>query len=154
MHAPTGHPKEGRRGVELFPDVDGLDEHERRALLVWLRGELGQIEIQRRFLHERIDLLQAEVERRWCLRFEALGDGAVELSTASGPHVRPLFAGTGEVPDEPLGGLPDLATTSDPELHALLNALRSREDDVSLKRRELHVRIDMLGPPPGPSDEV
>jgi hypothetical protein len=130
--------------VELFPDVDGLDEHERRALLASFRAELGQIEIQRRFLHERIDLLQAEVERRWCLRVEVLGHGAVELSTASEPHVRPLFAGTGEVPDEPLGGLPDLATTSDLELHQLLHALRSREDDVSLKRRELHVRIDML----------
>jgi hypothetical protein len=131
--------------VDEFLDPDGLDESERRALLAWLRGELGQIEIHRRFLHERIDLLSAELERRWQLRFEVLGDGAVELASGPGPHVRPLFTGTGQVAGEPLGPLGDVATLSDQEIRDERDRYKRQEDDVSLRRRELHVRIDMLG---------
>jgi hypothetical protein len=130
--------------VDEFPDVDSLDERERAALRSWLRCELAEIEIRRRFLHERIDLLQGELRRRWRLRFEALGDEAVSLSTGGAPGRSTFFTGCGAVSVEPLGGLPDLTTLVDGQIKQLIVGLKSREDDVSLRRRELHVRIDML----------
>ena len=130
--------------MDEFPDVDSLDEREREALRSWLRCELAEIEIRRRFLHERIDLLRGELSRRWSLRFEALGDDAASLSAGGAPSLRRFFTGSGAVSFDPLGGLPDLTTLLDGQIKHLIAGLKSREDDVSLRRRELHVRLDML----------
>jgi hypothetical protein len=130
--------------VDEFPDVGSLDERERAALRTWLRSELAEIEIRRRFLHERIDLLRGELRRRWRLRYEALGDDAVSLSAGVAPARPALFTGNGTVSVEPLGGLPDLTILLDGQIRELIAGMKSREDDVSLRRRELHLRIDML----------
>jgi hypothetical protein len=133
--------------VDEFPDVDSLDERERAALRSWLRCELAEIEIRRRFLHERIDLLRGELRRRWSLRFEVLGDDAASLSAVSAggaPSLRRFFTGSGAVSFEPLGGLPDLTTLLDGQIKHLIAGLKAREDDVSLRRRELHLRLDLL----------
>jgi hypothetical protein len=130
--------------MELYEVVGPLDDDERRERRDALERELAQIEIRRRFLHERIDLLHAERLRR----FGKLGDpgalGALAPHPTAAPRRRALFTGTGSVSDEPLGGLPDLRTLGDADLHELIRSLKSREDDVSLQRRILHARIDEL----------
>ena len=92
-------------------------------------------------LHERIDLLRAERVRRLGRLRRA---GLLVVERESPPPPRQLFTGKGEVSTEPLGGLPDVSSLGDDELHALIKFLKSLEDDVSLQRRVLHHRIDAL----------
>jgi len=40
--------------------------------------------------------------------------------------------------------LPDLATLTDDDLRTMIRDLEKEEDDISLKRRELHGRMDIL----------
>jgi anti-sigma-K factor RsiG len=127
--------------MELFQDSEALDEGERQARLAMLRNDLAEIEIRRRFLHERIDLLRAERVRRLGRLRRA---GLLVVDRESPPPPRRLFTGKGEVSTEPLGGLPDVSSLGDDELHALIKFLKSLEDDVSLQRRVLHHRIDAL----------
>lgn len=127
--------------MELFQDGEALDEGERQARLAMLRNDLAEIEIRRRFLHERIDLLRAERVRRLGRLRRA---GMLVVDRESPPPPRRLFTGKGEVSTEPLGGLPDVSSLGDDELHALIKFLKSLEDDVSLQRRVLHHRIDAL----------
>lgn len=127
--------------MDLFDDGEALDEGERKARLAVLRNDLAEIEIRRRFLHERIDLLRAERVRRLGRLRRA---GLLVVDHESSPPPRRLFTGKGEVSTEPLGGLPDVASLGDDELHALIRFLKSLEDDVSLQRRVLHHRIDAL----------
>jgi hypothetical protein len=127
--------------VDLFEDGEPLDERERTARLEVLKHDLAEIEIRRRFLHERIDLLRAERVRRLARLRRA---GLLAVDHASPPLPRRLFTGRGEVSAEPLGGLPDVAALGDDELRALIRFFKSLEDDVSLQRRVLHHRIDAL----------
>jgi hypothetical protein len=127
--------------VDLFEDGEPLDEGERKARLDVLKHDLAEIEIRRRFLHERIDLLRAERVRRLGRLRRA---GLLIVDHAAPPPPRRLFTGLGEVSTEPLGGLPDVTVLGDDELHALIKFLKSLEDDVSLQRRVLHHRIDAL----------
>lgn len=127
--------------MELFQDGETLDEGERQARLAMLRNDLAEIELRRRFLHERIDLLRAERVRRLGRLRRA---GLLVVERESPPPPRRLFTGRGEVSTEPLGGLPDVRSLGDDELHALIKFLKSLEDDVSLQRRVLHHRIDAL----------
>ncbi|HEU0337272.1 MAG TPA: hypothetical protein VFR43_11990 [Gaiellaceae bacterium] len=127
--------------MELFQDGEALDEGERQERLAMLRNDLAEIEIRRRFLHERIDLLRAERVRRLGRLRRA---GMLVVDRESPPPPRRLFTGKGEVSTEPLGGLPDVSSLGDDELHALIKFLKSLEDDVSLQRRVLHHRIDAL----------
>ena len=127
--------------MDLFDDGELLDEGDRTARLAVLRNDLAEIEIRRRFLHERIDLLRAERVRRLGRLRRA---GLLVVDRGSPPPPRKLFTGKGEVSTEPLGGLPDVASLGDDELHALIRFLKSLEDDVSLRRRVLHHRIDAL----------
>jgi hypothetical protein len=127
--------------MELFQDGETLDEGERQARLAMLENDLAEIEIRRRFLHERIDLLRAERVRRLGSLRRA---GLLVVDRESPPPPRRLFTGKGEVSTEPLGGLPDVSSLGDDELRALIKFLKSLEDDVSLQRRVLHHRIDAL----------
>jgi hypothetical protein len=127
--------------VDLFEDGEPLDEGERTARIEVLKHDLAEIEIRRRFLHERIDLLRAERVRRLGRLRRA---GLLAVERPSPVPRRRLFTGKGEVSTEPLGGLPDLASIGDDELHALIRFFKSLEDDVSLQRRVLHYRIDAL----------
>ena len=96
---------------------------------------------RRRRLHDRIDALRDERVGR--LR------GQVEAGTLALPAPaaleRPIFEGTGDPPDEHGDEpLPDLPSLSDDELRAMILALEQEEDDISLHRRVLHGRIDIL----------
>jgi hypothetical protein len=127
--------------MELYDEDWPFDDEERLERREALERELAQVEIRRRFLHERIDLLRAERLRR----LGALcATGALAPDPTAAPRRRALFTGTGSVSDEPLGGLPDVRSLGDAELHRLIRSLESREDDVSLQRRILHARIDEL----------
>jgi hypothetical protein len=134
--------------MDLFAADDNLDEGERAALLKCLRRWLATVEITRRFLHERIDLLRAERVRRLTSLRQA---GVLVLDQRGQRTIRPLFTGPASFSVEPLGGLPNLAALGIGELHALIKRLESAEDDISLQRRVLHARIDRLGGAP-PAD--
>ena len=127
--------------MDVFAADDNLDEGERAAVLEILRRQVATIEITRRVLHERIDLLRAEHVRR----LTSLRQAGLLVPHQSGePVINRVFTGAGSFSDEPLRGLPDLATLGIDELRALIKRLKSREDDVSLERRVLHARIDRL----------
>jgi hypothetical protein len=127
--------------VEEFLSPAGLPDDELRALLSRLEREERELSTTRRAFHERIDLLRAELVRR-------LRDGLAGLGSAlTGDHVlrsRPLFAGTADEPCDTPPPLPPVGGLSDVDLRTLIRTLEGTEDDVSLRRRVLHVRIDML----------
>lgn len=126
--------------MEAFPDLAGLPDDELNGMIEELEREEESISLRRRMLHGRIDILRAEHRVRLS---ESLHEGAVP-SDAGGPH-RALFEGTGDVPPEhDLGPMPDLATITDEELRATIRELEVEEDDVSLRRRVLQGRIDLL----------
>ena len=118
-----------------------FDEGERQARLATLRHDLGEVEIRRRLLHERIDLLRAERVRRLA---ELRRAGTLVPAGGAAPRPRRLFTGTGAMSTEPLGGLPEVGAMRDDELSVLIRFLKALEDDVSLERRFLHARIDEL----------
>jgi hypothetical protein len=99
------------------------------------------ISVRRRKLHERIDILRHERVGRLRASMEA---GTLDLP-APETLDRPIFDGTGDVPeDHPEASLPDLASLSDDELRTLIMELEREEDDISLRRRVLHGRIDIM----------
>jgi hypothetical protein len=78
-----------------------------------------------------------------------MSDGELDASSLDDrapDHLeRPLFEGSGELPaDGELEPMPDLATVGDDELRTMILALEHEEDDVSLERRVLQGRIDLL----------
>lgn len=129
--------------MQLFDHGESLGEDERALRLATLEHDLAEVEIRRRFLHERIDLLRAEHVRRLG---ELRRSDLLEPVAGMQPQPRRLFTGTGTMSTEPLGGLPDVATLPDDELRTLTRFLKALEDDVSLERRVLHARIDELRP--------
>ena len=98
------------------------------------------ISIRRRFLHARIDVLRgARVDR---LRSQ-VEDGTLDLPAPASLE-RPIFEGTGEPPEEHEVDISDIAALSDDELRSTILELEREEDDISLYRRVLHGRIDIL----------
>ena len=129
------------KAVDAFPDLAGTDDDELALLLRATEDEEEQISVRRRLIHRRIDALRAaRVER---LRDQAEA-GTLELHTPSTLE-RPIFDGTGDLPEPHEDDVPpDLESLSDEELRALIVALEREEDDISLRRRMLHGRIDIL----------
>ncbi len=131
--------------MELFPDLSTLSDPELDQMLAALERQEDGISQRRRILHGRIDILRAERVARFKAKVE---QGELSLPT---PDVtlegfeRPIFEGTGELPEagetEPM---PDLGLISDGDLRTLIDRLEHEEDDVSLERRVLHGRIDIL----------
>ena len=128
--------------MNALPDLASLTDQELDRLVRDSEDEEEAISQRRRRLHERIDALRGERVTR--LR------GQVAAGTLSVPAPetleRPIFEGTGEPPeehatDEPL---PDPATLSDDDLRSTIISLEQEEDDISLHRRVLHGRIDIL----------
>jgi hypothetical protein len=127
--------------VEPLPDLASLTDDDLQALIRSLEREEDGISYRRRLLHGRIDLLRAEHVQR--LRAQ-VGDGIVS-TPGTEPHERPLFEGTGEVPEpHELEPMPDLETLSDDDLREMIRSLEREEDDISLRRRFLHGQIDIL----------
>jgi hypothetical protein len=126
--------------VEALPDFASLSDDDLERLIRAAEGEEETISVRRRYLHDRIDILRRERVGR--LR------GMVESGTLDLPAPstldRPIFEGTGDPPEEHDEALPDASTLSDDELRSLIVELEREEDDISLRRRMLHGRIDIL----------
>ena len=127
--------------MDALPDVTAVSDDELDNLLRTTEDEEESISVRRRKLHERIDLLRHErVER---LR-HSVEDGTLDLPVPDSLE-RPIFEGTGDVPEEhPIDAPADLRSLSDDELRSMIIALEREEDDISLRRRVLHGRIDIL----------
>jgi hypothetical protein len=126
--------------VDALPDFTNLSDDDLARLIRAAEDEEETISVRRRYLHGQIDVLRRERVVR--LR------GMVESGTLEMPPPstleRPIFEGTGDTPDEHDEALPDASTLSDEELRSLIIGLEREEDDISLTRRMLHGRIDIL----------
>ncbi|HEY7344172.1 MAG TPA: hypothetical protein VH620_01325 [Gaiella sp.] len=128
--------------VNALPDLATLSDDDLDRLVRDTEDEEEAISQRRRRLHERIDALRGERVTR--LR------GQAEAGTLAVPAPealeRAIFEGTGEPPEEDVadGPVPDPATLSDEDLRATIFSLEQEEDDISLHRRVLHGRIDIL----------
>jgi hypothetical protein len=126
--------------VDALPDFASLSDDDLALLIRGAEEEEEAISVRRRFLHARIDLLRgARVER---LR-DQVDNGTLDLP-APATLERPIFEGTGDPPPEHELDASDVATLSDDELRATIVELEREEDDISLHRRVLHGRIDIL----------
>jgi len=126
--------------VDALPDFASLSDDDLALLIRGAEEEEEAISVRRRFLHARIDLLRgARAER---LR-DQVDNGTLDLP-APATLERPIFEGTGDPPPEHELDASDVATLSDDELRATIVELEREEDDISLHRRVLHGRIDIL----------
>jgi len=126
--------------VDALPDFASLSDDDLALLIRGAEEEEEAISVRRRYLHARIDLLRgARVER---LR-DQVENGTLDLPAPDALE-RPLFEGTGEPPAEHELDDSDVATLSDDELRTTIHDLEREEDDISLHRRVLHGRIDIL----------
>jgi hypothetical protein len=126
--------------VEPLPDLQPLTDDELVALLKGIEEEEETISRRRRVLHGRIDILRAERTNRLKAQVAA-GQFEAPLPTSL---ERPLYEGTGEVPDEAELTPLDLNALDDDALWAEIRRLEREEDDISLRRRFLHGQIDIL----------
>jgi hypothetical protein len=128
--------------VDALPDLASLNAEDLDLLIRSTEDEEEEISQRRRRLHDRIDALRGERVAR--LRGQVAA-GTLALPTPAALE-RPIFEGTGEPPGEKAGDtpLPDLPTLDDDELRSMILALEQEEDDISLHRRVLHGRIDIL----------
>jgi hypothetical protein len=127
--------------VDVLPDLASLSDDDVDRLIRETEDEEDAISQRRRRLHERIDALRGERVAR--LR------GHVAAGTLSLPAPaaleRSIFEGTGDPPgDRDEGPGADPPSLSDDELRATILELEHEEDDISLHRRMLHGRIDIL----------
>jgi hypothetical protein len=126
--------------VDALPELASLSDEDLERLIRSTEDEEEGISQRRRRIHDRIDALRgARVER---LRGQ-MESGTLDLP-APGALERSIFEGTGEPPAEHDEAPADPATLGDDELRALIVALEREEDDISLHRRVLHGRIDIL----------
>jgi len=131
--------------VDLFPDLTTLTDPELDRMLVHLEHEEDSISQRRRLLHGRIDILRSER----VVRIKAkVAEGELSMPTPGETmeHLeRPIFDGTGELPpDHDIEPMPDLLAITDDALRLMITQLEHEEDDVSLERRVIHGRIDIL----------
>jgi hypothetical protein len=126
--------------VDALPDFASLTDDDLERLIRAAENEEESISVRRRYLHDRIDLLRRERVVRLRGMVES---GTLDLPAPSTLE-RPIFEGTGNPPEEHDEALPDPSTLSDDELRSLIVELEREEDDISLRRRMLHGRIDIL----------
>jgi hypothetical protein len=133
--------------VELLPDLTTLSDPELDQMLQALERDEDSISQRRRILHGRIDILRSERVARLKAHV-AHGDLVLPTLTEleeGVEHGRPIFEGTGELPEaHEIEPMPDLRTITDDDLREQIARLEHEEDDVSLERRVLHGRIDIL----------
>jgi len=128
--------------LDAIPALDTLSDDDLAGLLRDSEDAEEQISVRRRQLHEQIDALRAERVGRLRSQVEA---GTLEVPVPEAPPERSIFHGTGEVPEEETERtVGDPQTLTDDDLRARIGALEREEDDISLRRRMLHGRIDIL----------
>jgi hypothetical protein len=126
--------------VDALPDFASLSDDDLSLLIRQAEGEEEAISVRRRYLHARIDVLRgARVER---LRSH-VEQGTLDLPAPAALE-RHIFEGTGETPEEHEVDVSDVGSLSDDELRSTILGLEREEDDISLHRRVLHGRIDIL----------
>ena len=126
--------------MDALPDFASLSDDDLSLLIRQAEQEEEAISIRRRFLHARIDVLRgARVDR---LRTQ-VENGTLDLPAPANLE-RPIFEGTGTPPEEHEVDISDIAALSDDELRSRILELEREEDDISLYRRVLHGRIDIL----------
>lgn len=127
--------------MDAIPDLASLSDDDLERLIRETEDQEDAVSKRRRRLHGRIDALRAERVAR--LRGQVAA-GTIPTPTDP-PHERSLFEGTGVAPsdsaEEPQA---DPGSLSDDELRAAVVELEQEEDDISLHRRVLHGRIDIL----------
>ena len=129
--------------MDALPALDTLTDDDLERLLRETEDAEETVSVRRRALHGEIDTLRAERVDRLRNQVEA---GTFDVTPAEdATFERPIFHGTGEEPDEkhehPAA---DPAVLSDDELRTRIMGLEREEDDISLRRRMLHGRIDIL----------
>ena len=132
--------------MELLPDLTTLSDPELDRMLAQLERDEDTISQRRRILHGRIDILRAERVVRLKAHVEH-GDLALPTPDEMGLEglERPIFEGTGELPaPHEIEPMPDLGAITDDDLREMIGDLEHEEDDVSLERRVLHGRIDII----------
>ncbi|HET7368496.1 MAG TPA: hypothetical protein VFI83_09040 [Gaiella sp.] len=126
--------------MDPFPDLATTDDDELERLLRASEDEADAISARRRALHRHIDALREERVRRMRAQVEA---GTLQVPSPSSLD-RPIFEGTGELPDDHEAAALDLPALTDEALRGQIVELEREEDDISLRRRMLHGRIDIL----------
>lgn len=128
--------------MDPFPDLTEMDDDELDAAIRALEEQEQAISMRRRMLHGRIDLLRPVLVQR----FEQLvaAGGAPPIDPESGR--RSIYAGSGDLDalEGDLGPMPDADAMSTDELRAAIRQLEQIEDDVSLQRRILQGKVDIL----------
>lgn len=133
--------------MEPLPDLATLSDDDLEQTLRRLKDEEEAISLRRRVLHGQIDLLRAERNAR--LRDLVAGeraetpDASLVAATVVGDDDAPVSELELEVHAE-IEPLPDLSTLTTEELRILIRELDREEDRISLERRLLHGRIDIL----------
>jgi hypothetical protein len=126
--------------VDTLPDLQSLSDDELSALLAQIEESEEEISRRRRVLHGRIDILRAERTSR--LKAQVMAGSFQAPSPTS--LERPIFEGTGDLPEESELEPLDLAGLDDDELWAEIRRLEKEEDDISLSRRVKHAQIDII----------
>jgi hypothetical protein len=126
--------------VDALPDFESLSDDDLERLLRATEDEEESISVRRRALHVRIDALRHERVNRLRDSVEA---GTLDLPPPAALE-RPIFEGTGDVPEPSAESAPEPKSLTDEELRAAIVQLEREEDDISLRRRVLHGRIDIL----------
>jgi hypothetical protein len=128
--------------VDPFPDLNELSDHELDAAIAALTEQETQVSLQRRMLHGRIDLLRPVL----VARLEELVAAGGMPSVDPGAPGRSIYAGRGDETalEIDLGAIPDTDAMSTEDLRATMRELERIEDDVSLQRRVLQGKIDIL----------
>ena len=128
--------------MDALPALDTLTDDDLEGLLRDTEDAEEQVSGRRRALHEEIDALRAERVGRLRAQVES---GTLEVSPPDGASFdRSIFHGTGELPVDGHHSPADPQSLSDDELRAQIVELEREEDDISLRRRMLHGRIDIL----------
>ena len=129
--------------MDALPALDTLTDDDLERLLRETEDAEELVSVRRRTLHGEIDALRAERVERLRSQVEA---GTLDVTPADDATFdRPIFHGTGDDPaEEHEHPAADPGGFSDDELRARIMELEREEDDISLRRRMLHGRIDIF----------
>ena len=128
--------------MDPFPDLNELSDAELDTAIAALTEQETRVSLQRRMLHGRIDLLRPVLVARLEALVAAGGVPSVDPDAAG----RSIYAGRGDEAalEVELGAIPDTDVMSTEDLRATIRELERIEDDVSLQRRVLQGKIDIL----------
>lgn len=129
--------------MDALPALETLTDDDLERLLRETEDAEETVSRRRRSLHGEIDALRAERVERLRNQVEA---GTLDVTPADdATFERPIFHGTGDDPaDEHEHPATDPGALSDDELRTRIMELEREEDDISLRRRMLHGRIDIF----------